>query len=402
MTYDEFKQKFLPEFLNINSYAGRIRYANENLQRIGGGSGRIVYDIDGEKVLKLAKNTKGVAQNGAEAGAGYYRDTQHIVTEIFDSADDDTWLISEKAKKVNEKRIKELTGIPSLNDLFYFLKNTVEQNKGGRQIFDQDKKMIDFFWENEFASDLIDFVVNYGQIPGDMGRPSSYGEVLRDGQPTIVLTDYGLNDEVYDTYYSPDRKKSQYQMHELFNYADGNDDILSDTGDQGDIRRGMWAQMPYSASDGQGVINEEFINFVSNRSTYPDKPVSGLPFLTDRFHECVNNIKETLQFVENKEQFYGNLLELQNYLIRRGFYERDSLLSEEYQTNKEIPPVEKYTLDDENYANKLAEAVARKLNLSTPRVIGGGANGFAYLINDNLFIELKTGLSFFFINLKII
>jgi hypothetical protein len=136
-----------------------------------------------------------------------------------------------------------------------------------------------------------------------------------------------------------------------------------------DIRRGMWAQMPYSVSDGQGVINEEFINFVSNRNTYPDKPVSGLPFLTDRFHECVNNIKETLQFVENKKQFYGNLLELQNYLIRRGFYERDSLLSEEYQTNKEIPPVEKYTLDDENYANKLAEAVARKLNLSFKMIL---------------------------------
>jgi len=269
-------------FCNINSYAGRMRYAKENLQRIGSGTGRVVYDIDGEKVLKLAKNAKGVAQNGAEGGAGYYRDTQHIVTEVFDGADDDTWIISEKAKKVNERRIKELTEIPSLNDLFYFLRNFKEQNNGKGKIFSQDKEMEEFFWENEFAQDLQNFIANYNQSAGDMGRPSTYGEVLRDGQPTIVLTDYGLNDEVYDTHYNPQRKQ-KHQMYELFNYADGNDDILSDTGDSGDIRRGMWAQMPYSVSDGQGVINEEFINFVSNRSTYPDKPVSGLPFLTDRF-----------------------------------------------------------------------------------------------------------------------
>lgn len=39
MTYDEFKQNFLPEFLNITSYAGRMRYADEKLPRIGSGSG---------------------------------------------------------------------------------------------------------------------------------------------------------------------------------------------------------------------------------------------------------------------------------------------------------------------------------------------------------------------------
>ena len=50
--------------------------------------------------MKLAKNPKGVAQNEAEAGAGYYRDTQHIVAIVFDSADDESWLIAEKAKKV--------------------------------------------------------------------------------------------------------------------------------------------------------------------------------------------------------------------------------------------------------------------------------------------------------------
>lgn len=392
MTYDEFKQNFLPEFLNINSYAGRIRYPNQNLERIGSGSGRIVYNIDGEKVLKLARNAKGVAQNETEAGIGQYRDTQHIVTEVFEYADNDTCIISEMAKKVNEKRIKELTGIPSLNDLFYFLRNYEEQSKGKNKIFGMDKELEEFFYENEFAQDLSNFIANYGQNAGDMGRPSTYGEVLRDGQPTIVLTDYGLNDEVYSTHYSPERKQ-KYQMYELFNYADGNDDILSDAGGGEDIRRGMWAQMPYSVSDGQGVFNENFIHFVSNRNKYPNKPISGLPVLADGFHETVNNLKQVLNLVEDKKQFYNNLLELQNYLTEQGYYDRDPLLGEEYVINEEIPAVEQYTLEDRNQSDEFAKAVAGKLNLTTPRFLGGGANGFAYEINNNLVLKLTSDVS---------
>lgn len=392
MTYEEFKQNFLPKFLNINSYAGKIKFANQNLERIGSGSGRIVYNIDGEKALKLAKNAKGVAQNEAEANAGYYMDTQNIVAKVFDNADDYTWLISELAKKVTKKRIEELTGIPSLNDLYYFLKNFKDLNNGKRKIFGQKKEMEDFLWENEFVNDLVDFIANYNQSVGDMGRPSTYGEVLRDGQPTIVLTDYGLNDEVYDTHYSPNRKK-KYQMYELFNYADGNDDILSNTGDQGDIRRGMWAQMPYSVSDGQGLINEKFVKFVKNRNKYPSKSIESLPILADGFNECVNNIKGILKIIENKEQFYNNLLELQNYLIEQGYYNREPLLKEDYMVNEEIPDVEQYSLNDKNYVDELAKEVAIKLNLNQPRYLGGGANGFAYEINDNLVLKLTSDVS---------
>lgn len=391
MTYEEFKHSFLPEFLNIRSYAGRIKFANQNLDRIGSGSGRIVYNIDGEKALKLAKNAKGVAQNEAEANSSDYY-SQSIVTEVFDYDDNYTWLASELAKKVTEKRIKELTGIPSLNDLFYFLRNYKDQNNGRRAYFAQDKELQDFFWNNEFASDVADFMASYNQSAGDMGRPSSYGEVLRDGEPTIVLTDYGLNDEVFDTHYSPDRKK-KYQMYELFNYADGNDDILSDAGGGQDIRTGMWAQMPYGVSDGQGVINEKFIKFVKNRSKYPNKPIPSLPVLADGFHECVNNIKGILEIVEGKEQFYNNLLELQNYLTEQGYYNRDPLLKEEYIINEEVPNVEQYTLEDKVYADELAKDVAIKLNLTEPRRLGGGANGFAYEINDNLVLKLTSDIS---------
>src|ERR1035437_5392058 len=282
MTYAEFKEKFLPQFLNIKSFNGKIEYAKQYLQRIGSGTGRIVYDIDGQKVLKLAKNFKGIAQNAEESSIGRDYYVSNIVTEVFESADDDNWLISEKAKKVNEARIKQLTGIPSLTELFYYLDQFKEENRGRRSWHSVSTEVKEILDENEFAQSLKDLIAGYDQSAGDLVKPSSYGEVLRNGIPTIVVTDYGLSDEVFATHYSPERKnKSQYQMYEYYNDADGNDDMLSDIGGDQDIRKGMWALSPYDVGDGDGVINEDFISFVLNRNKYPTRMLSSAPYLLD-------------------------------------------------------------------------------------------------------------------------
>lgn len=380
MTYQEFKENFLPEFLKIKSFKGKMDYANQQLTRIGSGSGRVVYDIDGEKVLKLAKNTKGIAQNETEAGIGYYRDTQNIVTIVFDSADNNEWLISEKAKKVNETKIKQLTGIPSLYELFKYLKNFYSSNSD----------VIKFLDNNEFAQELQEFIANYSQQPGDMGRPSTYGEVLRDGQPTIVLTDYGLNDEVYDTYYSP--KRQGYRMYEMYNFQDGNDDILSDMPPQDavDTRQSMWAIMPYGVGDGPGVINEDFISFVLNRDKYPTRVLPSTPYILDEFHNVVNNLNEVLKNVSDKKKFYNNLLELQDYLIRGKFYDREPLEKEIMELHEaNTRGVEPTTLK-RSYGDSIAQAFTLKLNLGEPQYLGGGGYGYAYLINDNKVLKLTT------------
>jgi hypothetical protein len=399
MTYAEFKEKFLPQLNDIRSFAGKKRLADQYLTRIGSGSGRAVYDIDGEKVLKLALNRKGIAQNEVESGMmnDYY--IKDLITEVYDAAEDNSWIVAEKAKKVTKKRIEELEDIPDFTRMAEFLIDFEQSNKSRqsyqRNDFTQEEK--EFFWdENDFSSSLLDFIGNYGQSAGDMGRPSSYGEVIRDGQPAIVLTDYGLNDEVYDTHYSG-KNKQRYQMYELFQFADGNDDILSDIGSAQEIKHGMWAQMPYSVGDGDGVINmeegQQFVNFVNNRNKYPDKNIDGLPELTDRFHECINNLKTVLETVEDKKKFYGNLLELQGYLIRRGFYNREPLVSEKYMIREDAPKVEQNTLNDRSYADELVRDVADKLNLTTPKYLGSGGFGFAYEIDDNVVLKITSDVS---------
>jgi tRNA nucleotidyltransferase/poly(A) polymerase/2'-5' RNA ligase len=386
MTYNEFKQNYLPELIKINSFAGKKKYIDNYLQSVGSGTGRAVYDIDGNYVLKLAKNPKGIAQNEAEAGAGSYNDTEHIVAKVIDEADDYSWLISEKGKKVTENRIKQITGIPSLLKLYHFLRNYELIVKGKKEFSQLTKEENDFFWENEFSSNLADFVVNYNQSSGDMGRPSTYGEVLRNGQPSIVLTDYGLNDEVYDTHYNP-QTKNKYRMYELYNHGEGNDDVLNDIDGDNDIRKSNWALIPYGVDDGDNVVNEEFINFVSNRNKYPNTNINNLPTLADNFHECVNNIRETLNKVDNKKQFYSNLLELQNYLISRDFYHNEPLLI------KEDYPKEQ--------ADAIAVEIGDKLGVN-PKPIGGGKFGVAYDIGNDKILKITKDNSEAYENIKLI
>ena len=65
----------MAEFKTLTTFAERIRYCQTRLQSISSGSARIVYKIGNEKVLKLAKSRKGIAQNEAEGG-DYYKSKQ--------------------------------------------------------------------------------------------------------------------------------------------------------------------------------------------------------------------------------------------------------------------------------------------------------------------------------------
>jgi len=390
MTYDEFLN-FLNSFNQIKSFVGKIESANKNLIRIGSGSGRIVYDIDGNNVFKLAKNQKGIAQNEVEVNVGTDYLAQDITTNVHEYSKDFTWIIVEKAKKVSKKRIKELTGIPSLDELYYYLRNFDNRNKGKGCLFGVEpeiKKQLD---KNEFVNELLDLMNNYNITSGDLGKPSSYGEVLRDGQPAIVVSDYGLNDEVYATYYSPQRTQ-KHRMYEIYNFADGNDDILLDANGNQDIRRGMWALMPQGVGDGDESMDDEFISYIQERNKYPNKPISNILFLNDKFHECINNLKETLNKVDNKKIFYNNLLALQEYLISQGIYDKERIELQEYEINEnsEIPVVKAYSLDDEPYARQLVNNATAKLGLKVIKYLGGGSNGFAYDIGDGKVFKISA------------
>jgi hypothetical protein len=195
----------IQEFNDIQSYSKKVKYAADHLKKIGSGSSRVVFLVDDEKVLKIAKNVKGLGQNRTEAD--WSMQQYGIVAKIFNIGEDHKdigpmWLEMELAKKVSPKRFKEVTGI-ALQDVQFYLTYLNSVNNPSRYrtptIDDQLKETVQ---ENEWMQDLESLILNYDMTyPGDFGRISTYGEVVRDGVPTIVLVDFGLSSNVYYEYY---------------------------------------------------------------------------------------------------------------------------------------------------------------------------------------------------------
>ena len=185
------------DFKNISSYSGRMKYCETHLTKLASGSGRVVYKIDDEKVLKLAKNQKGIAQNEVESQ--YYIQNYDIVARVFDADDNNTFLEMELARKCTKSEFRKIVGF-SFDLIYPYLDSVLGTSRYGRQnVSDEDKAMLD---DNEWMISLLELVGDYGMPLGDVTRISSYGIVKRDGQDAVVLVDFGLTQGVYDDYYA--------------------------------------------------------------------------------------------------------------------------------------------------------------------------------------------------------
>jgi hypothetical protein len=189
------------EFKSLTSFAARKRYADNNLQKIKAGSGRIVYKIDNEKVLKLSKNKKGVAQTQTEIdwGQDWFLKKSGVLAEIFSFDENALWVEMELARKLTKSNFKRIIGIDF--DVFgSWLIRAYELNNGRKSFTRKPSEQEEeFLWENEFTREVMEVMINYSMPAGDLDRVSSYGIVRND---EVVIVDYGLSGDVYNTYYT--------------------------------------------------------------------------------------------------------------------------------------------------------------------------------------------------------
>lgn len=190
---------------SLSSYAKRLAYVKSMIPQLASGSSRVVFKVDDEKVLKVAKNQKGIAQNESELDWG--KRSYNIVAKIFDFDDDYRFLEMEFAKKATPNQFKALVGysLKEIEDYLYNRGYDYDPRKYGRYASKKtiDPQVEEAMHEDEWVQELVDLCINYGyQMPGDFGRISSYGIVNRGTYgDEIVLTDYGLSEDVYDTHY---------------------------------------------------------------------------------------------------------------------------------------------------------------------------------------------------------
>jgi hypothetical protein len=202
---EEYPSNFdLEEFSKLTSFNKRIQYCQERLKRISSGSSRIVYMVDDTKVLKIARNKKGLAQNEIEIDYSNYYDIKDITAQVFAYDQNDLWIEMELARKVTPAIFERVVGF-TFDDYCAGLRKYDDNiNPSRRSWFSSNisKELYDAMWENEFTYDMLSFIGGYDVHVGDLCKLNTYGLVKRNGEDTIVMIDYGLNNDVWQDYYS--------------------------------------------------------------------------------------------------------------------------------------------------------------------------------------------------------
>lgn len=137
----------------------RERFNIPSLKRIGEGSDRVVFDLGDNKVLKVAKTARGLAQNMYEGS--YDLVEEGIIPEAFETGLN--YIVTEK--------VETAKGSKAVNDLMRELKKFTQRDFDIRTSELQDVLV---------ANDL-DYVMNYDILYGDFSAARNWG--VKNGKP---------------------------------------------------------------------------------------------------------------------------------------------------------------------------------------------------------------------------
>ena len=180
-------------------YQRRLWLQDEKLlRRIGGGSGRLVYDLEDGYVLKIAYGSDGPDQNKSEVEISQELGATGFFPKILSFDPKYTWLIMQKAKVwKSEGDFFASTGLPdNFLDNFCNAAAFVPPTEAGyRSIYNKMSKQPELKEVFDSANDLgkkilkMLFVLTAKYHIDDIGRFDHIG-LLKNGN--VVVVDYGL------------------------------------------------------------------------------------------------------------------------------------------------------------------------------------------------------------------
>ena len=191
------------DFKNIKSFKNRLLYCKETLGKpIGNGSSRIVWNINNNIILKIAKNKKGLEQNRTECN----QPINELFTKIYEYDNlSYQWIIAEKAYKLTEELTEQILKIPY--DIFEdfciatWMSKPEHQNKPFyRELPKHYQKLL----SNKKLKQWYNFILNNNNIYSiaELINPYNLGVVIRKNKPYIVIIDSGFDENVAKNQYN--------------------------------------------------------------------------------------------------------------------------------------------------------------------------------------------------------
>lgn len=198
--------------ISAKSFAERVRYCKNMLGfPIGNGSSRMVFQIDDETCLKLAKNKKGIAQNKEEIRIASDNFISYI-PKVFNGSDEENglWIITQYVIPAKPQDFEELLGI-SFENIKSFCDSTDRRfnyNNSEARIKQADaivNQLYEVYEDNDLVTELFRNIEelrgSYDQFVGDLARIQNWGMVRENGNTFLVMLDTGFSEDVCNQYY---------------------------------------------------------------------------------------------------------------------------------------------------------------------------------------------------------
>ena len=202
----------LDMLISAKSFVSRFEYCKKMLGNpIGNGSSRVVFQIDDETCLKLAKNAKGVAQNMEEIRV-LSNSYLSYVPKIYNGSDEEhgLWIITQYVIPAKKEDFERILGIPFLV-IQKFAESTDKRfnYRLGQGVMTHANKVIENLYSkyenNDLVIELFDDIhclkADYEQFVGDLANIKNWGMVMENGSTFLVMLDTGLGEEIFNQYY---------------------------------------------------------------------------------------------------------------------------------------------------------------------------------------------------------
>ena len=183
---DEFSYE---ELSSIDDYRKAIEYCWKNIgEYIGVGSSRAVFQIDDEKVLKLAMNDYGIQQNMVE-----YENRHNnlpLFPNIFEQYCDKDYkyIVAEYVLSATNEDVMQCLGFDT--ETFFHVIQLMGESKHDKSVYAEIEEYIEND-KSDTLMEIFDYVrTNYTAV-GDMRSLGNWGLALRNGKEHMVLLDAG-------------------------------------------------------------------------------------------------------------------------------------------------------------------------------------------------------------------